>query len=390
MKTDKFPLGKIAKVISGYAFKSKEFTTNGIPVIKIKNIKKENVSLNELFYVNPKFLTLNEKYHINKDDLLISLTGSHITQPNSVVGRVALNRFDTTFLLNQRAGKIIVNEEIYSKRFLFYYLAQNKTQEEICYLAQGAANQANISPSGVESIKVPNISLPTQKRIADILSAYDDLIENNNRRIALLEQAARHLYKEWFVRFKFPGHEKVKIQDGVPEGWERKKLGEIIEPVKRLKKIQKNEYLKVGAFPCIDQSQEFIGGYTDIKEAIYFDQLPVIIFGDHTRVIKYIDFPFACGADGTQILKSEYNGITQPFLYYLVSEIDLSNYFYARHFKFLKASEILIPNKSLINIFTLFSKDNLAQISYLRKYNLELSKLRDLLLPKLMNGSVVV
>ena len=73
---------------------------------------------------------------------------------------------------------------------------------------------------------VPDVDLPTQKRIADILSAYDDLIENNNRRIKLLEKAAKDLYKEWFVRFRFPGHENTKFENGLPQGWEVKRLGD--------------------------------------------------------------------------------------------------------------------------------------------------------------------
>ena len=76
----------------------------------------------------------------------------------------------------------------------------------------------------IERTKLNVPDLPTQKRIADILSAYDDLIENNNRRIALLEKAAQELYKEWFVRFRFPGYENAKFENGLPEGWKRKKI----------------------------------------------------------------------------------------------------------------------------------------------------------------------
>ena len=71
---------------------------------------------------------------------------------------------------------------------------------------------------------VPNLDLPTQKKIADILSSYDKLIKANNERIELLEQTAQELYKEWFVRFRFPGYENAKFEDGIPEGWERNKI----------------------------------------------------------------------------------------------------------------------------------------------------------------------
>ena len=88
---------------------------------------------------------------------------------------------------------------------------------------QGAA-QDNLSQEKLLSIKFPVPELRVQQRVADIISAYDDLIENNRRRIALLEDAARMLYREWFVRFRFPGHEHVKVIDGIPEGWEHRPL----------------------------------------------------------------------------------------------------------------------------------------------------------------------
>ena len=91
----------------------------------------------------------------------------------------------------------------------------------------GAANQANISPSDIENIKWNFHDLPTQTRIADILSAYDDAIENNNRRIALLEKAAQELYLERFVRFRFTGHESTRFVNGLPEGWGIERLSKL-------------------------------------------------------------------------------------------------------------------------------------------------------------------
>ncbi len=101
-------------------------------------------------------------------------------------------------------------------KYLFDALLQRRVQR----FTQGAA-QDNLSQEKHLSIKFPTPDLRIQKRIADILSTYDDLIENNRRRIQLLEQSARLLYKEWFVRLRFPGHEHVKIKDGVPEGWKQ-------------------------------------------------------------------------------------------------------------------------------------------------------------------------
>lgn len=108
--------------------------------------------------------------------------------------------------------------------FYRYFFNSPAGQTLIRSVARGAAQQ-NINISNVELLNVPHPVMREQEKIVEILSTYDDLIENNRRRIALLEGAARLLYREWFVHFRFPGHEHVKITDGIPEGWKRQYLG---------------------------------------------------------------------------------------------------------------------------------------------------------------------
>lgn len=195
-------MGEVAKVISGYAFKSSEFCEKGIPVIKIKNVRIGHVDLADADHVNEKFLSIPDRYHVRSGDVLISLTGSHISQPNSVVGRVA--RHSTRLpncLLNQRAGKVLVkNDNTCDLRFLFYALSETETVRAIAMKAHGAANQANVSPTQVESIEIPLPPLNVQQGIASVLAAYDDLIENNQQRIEILESMCRTLYSEWFIK----------------------------------------------------------------------------------------------------------------------------------------------------------------------------------------------
>jgi type I restriction enzyme S subunit len=224
------PISENAKVISGFAFKSSEFMDIGIPVVKITNVKKVSVALEDCQFVDRKYLSLNEKYKISNGDVLIALTGSHLSQPNSVVGRVARYHYEETALLNQRVGKFIIHDKNnLDLIFLYYYLVQDKILYSLALNAKGSANQANISPSDVERILIPAFTLSSQRVIADSLCAYDDLIDTNHRRIQLLEEAARLLFREWFIYFRFPGHEKVKIVDGVPEGWEKVPFPELID-----------------------------------------------------------------------------------------------------------------------------------------------------------------
>lgn len=253
----------------------------------------------------------------------------------------------------------------------------------------GGASVPTLNRNVLDTLPI-RIPKPTeQRRIASILSAYDDLIENNRRRIQLLEQAAQLLYKEWFIHLRFPSHEYVKIIDGVPEGWEYKQVKDILGKVKRPRKIKKEDFLAEGLIPCIDQSQDFIGGYTDDEEALVDIDQPVIVFGDHTRILKFIDFPFACGADGTQLIVANDKAISQEFLYFALDAIDLSDYFYARHFKFLKDQYIPCPIEALIADFTDHLRPIMQQIKSLRNYSHHLTKARDLLLPRLIDSGLM-
>jgi type I restriction enzyme S subunit len=278
-----------------------------------------------------------------------------------------------------------LDESKVCKNYLLYKLGLEPLKDK---LNTGAA-QAQIT---IESLKSYSISIPdikTQKDVVRVISAYDDLIENNRRRIQLLEQSARLLYKQWFVRFRFPGHERVKIKNGVPEGWEKRQVKHLLTKVQRPIKIKTADYLPFAAIPCIDQSRDFIGGYTDRRDSIIDIAKPVIVFGDHTRIVKFVDFPFACGADGTQLIVSNDESISQVYLYFALTNLDLSNYFYARHFKFLKDQYIPIPATNLLNQFTEIAGSIMKLVGNLRAINQQLARARDLLLPRLMNGEII-
>ena len=218
-------LGDYIDVLSGFAYKSKDFSDSGIPVIKIKNVCPPYISLEDLSYVPHSIAFQNPRYILKKGDVLIAMTGSHINQIASVVGRVGRVRYDDITVLNQRVGKIVnKNDAKSSLDYIYYYLSQYEVKVELAQKAGGAANQANISPSDIKELSFPCPSIETQRRISSILSRYDSLIENYQKQIKLLEEAAQRLYKEWFVDLHFPGHENTKIVDGVPEGWEKKTL----------------------------------------------------------------------------------------------------------------------------------------------------------------------
>ena len=384
-------LGKHIQILSGFAFKSKDFSESGVPVIKIKNVTPPSVSLIDLSYVSHDIANQNSKYILKYDDVLIALTGSHINQMASVVGRVARVKYKDKTVLNQRVAKITVTDENdCDLDYVYYYLSQDTVKIELASKAGGAANQANISPTDIKNLSIPFPNIQVQRQISSVLKAYDNLIENNQKQIKLLEEAAQRLYKEWFVDLRFPGYENTPITNGIPQGWRKDFVGNVIDKSYRSKQVMTADYLAEGKIPIIDQSRDFIAGYTDDEETLVSLDKPIIVFGDHTRILKYIQFPFAKGADGTQLIVSKCENMPQALLYLSLLNVDLSNYHYARHFKYLKAEEITIPNIEITTKFDYLVAPIFKKVQILRDQTINAQQARDRLLPKLMSGEIEV
>lgn len=284
-------------------------------------------------------------------------------------------------------GFLIEPKESVNIDFLYYLM---KFHESQFIGLQGGSAIPHVTPKTIGAVPILLPSLEVQIKIANMLRAYDSLIENNQKQIKLLEEAAQRLYKEWFVDLRFSGYENTKVVDGVPEGWSKKLIGTVIKKITHSKQIKTTEYLNEGSIPVIDQSRIFIAGYTNDVEALVNVDTPVIVFGDHTRILKYIQFPFAKGADGTQLVISNNENIPQSLLYLSLITLDLSNYHYARHFKYLKAEFILVPTKEVGDEFDRVVSPILLQIQKLRDMSNKLSQARDCLLPKLISGELEV
>ena len=270
---------------------------------------------------------------------------------------------------------------------LFYYYYFKSPFSPVSTIVSQCA-QAGIRGSDLQELDVSFPPLPVQDRIASILTKYDELIENNQKQIKLLEEAAQRIYKEWFVDLRFPRHENTEILDGIPAGWRIEEVGKLIGKVPRTTQIMTANYHKSGKIPIIDQSKTFIAGYTDDETALVDLGEPVIVFGDHTRILKYIQFPFAKGADGTQLIVSANKNMPQSLLYCGLVNIDLSNYHYARHFKYLKAESLLVPIIDLAKQFDEYAGDLFKRIQVLRDEISSATEARDRLLPKLMSGEI--
>ena len=215
------------EVLNGYAFKSKNFTTNKInesylPVLKIKNVANGDANHKDVvFHILSKE---TEKYVIKKGDVLIALTGNHPFAKTQVVGGISKYRLNKTSLLNQRVAKLNAgNPNKLSDSFIYYFFKWSNTQFHIGNQSSGSASQANISKNDILNIPLNLPPLSEQKAITKVLTAFDDKIELLQAQNKTLETMAQTIFKGWFGKYQ--------IGDELPEGWRvgrLKDLGNII------------------------------------------------------------------------------------------------------------------------------------------------------------------
>ena len=379
-------LGDISTSIQTGPFGSQlhqsDYSDEGIPVVMPKDLIRGMVSEESIAQISKEHVERLSKHKIKAGDILYSRRGD--------VGKCAFaSEREIGWICGTGCLKVSVDREKADPQFIFYQLQKAETIGWVINHAVGST-MLNLNTSSLSAVPIDVPEIETQRKIVKILSSYDSLIKNNQKQIKLLEEAAQRLYKEWFVDLRFPGYEDVEVVDGVPEGWKKEHIGDLIKKVTRTKQIKTAEYLPEGTFPIIDQSRDFVAGYTNDQEAVVDMGCPVIVFGDHTRILKYIQFPFAKGADGTQLIISNNENMPQSLLYSSLVAVDLSNYHYARHFKYLKAENILVPSREIAKEFDWYVSPMLLQIQQLRNMENKAAEARDRLLPKLMSGEIEV
>ncbi|WP_298097289.1 restriction endonuclease subunit S [Brevundimonas sp.] len=222
---------------------------------------------------------------------------------------------------------ITPNPEVANAAFLHAILDDEN------YWNRSGSAQPFIKPSDVKSAWVPLPPLDEQRRIADVLRSVDAAIAASEDAERAGDAVFRRRREELIAGARQTSPE-ILVASAL-----QKNRGE------KLIKLQTDQYYDSGRFPIIDQGARFICGYTDNDAALWPYELPVIVFGDHTRILKFIDFPFAIGADGTQCL-NPIPGIRAHYLYYALQSLDLRAEGYARHFKLLKERTIPVPDLS--------------------------------------------
>jgi type I restriction enzyme, S subunit len=358
------------------------------------NVTTSGFKFNDCQFVTEAKDNVLRKGKLSREDVVMTTRGT--------IGNVAYYNKNIPFEnIRINSGMVIFRAEKDKllPSFLYQYLRSKQFNKQVNSLRSGAA-QPQLP---IRDIKVIEILLPPilqQEAISELISKYDDLIENNKRRIELLEESARQLYKEWFVRLRFPGHEHVKIIDSVPEGWKKRLLKEIANIT--MGQSPKSEFYNSDGegLPFHQGVTKF--GFRFVQHETYCTK--------PTRLSQPGDILFSVRApvgrlnitNDVIVLGRGLSAIHsidgyQSFLFYA-----LKSYFFKEDMigggaiyasvtkKNLENQELLTPSNALLEEFNDFASDIDKQIYSLHQINVNLTKARDILLPKLMSGEVAV
>lgn len=226
MSWDEIVLGSLcSKIGSGATPKggATVYIDKGTSFIRSQNVYNMHFSYEGLAHITENAAQKLKGVSVQEHDVLINITGDSVARTCVVPSEVLPAR------VSQHVAIIRTERNVLDPYYLNYYLASPYMQAFMLGLAVGKGASRNaMTKDMISGFKIPCPPIDIQKRISDVLTDFDNLIENNQKQIKLLEEAAQRLYKEWFVDLRFPGHENVKIIDGVPEGWEKLALGELI------------------------------------------------------------------------------------------------------------------------------------------------------------------
>lgn len=375
---------EIGKVITGKtpSTENEENFDGEFPFITPSDIS----TFDEKYIVETERTISSKGYKKMKNNLLPMNTICFVCI-GSTIGKMCLTKKPS--FTNQQINALIVNEN-YDAQYVFYLLRYVKGYFQQIGAGTGSG-KGIVNKSTFEKSRIcVEKKLLTQKEISSILSAYDDLIENNNKRIKILEQMAENLYKEWFVRFRFPGHETAEFENGIPKGWEVVRVKNCLKRLPFNRLYKQDELESSGKVIVIDQSSNEFMGYHNNEPSHYasFEE-PIILFGDHSCKFVLMTKNFSLGENVVPFKSTGTEEFDNYYLYYAVYKLIVTEE-YKRHWGRFTAMKIFKPQIDLQRRFAEFVKQLVYEKEMLWNQKQNLIKQRDLLLPRLMSGKLEV
>ncbi|MDA9026833.1 restriction endonuclease subunit S [Flavobacteriaceae bacterium] len=411
MNWEKNTLSNLCFKVTDGTHDSPKSVSSGFPFIKGTHVKKGRIDFDNCEYLNEDdHLKVISRSKPEKGDTLFANIGANL-------GECAHVNVDFEFSI-KNVALFKPDDKYLNGRFLYFLLSSNFIQTDIISRKSGSA-QPFLSLNALRSYKIIYPALETQKRIADILSDYDDLIENNLKRIKLLEQAAQNIYKEWFVNLRFPGHENTPINEetGLPEGWGNAELGSVAT-VQSSKRVFLADYVDIGVpfyrgkeisqkvkhevisepyFISHEKFREFDSRFGSPKE----NDILITAVGTigNCYLARKSDLPFYF-KDGNLLWIHSYNEnvsgfyliqyFQSPIFKEILNSITIGSSQKALTITAVKKLNITVPNNEMLEKFDSIIKPTMNQIEVLAKQNQKLKAARDILLPRLMNRTIEV
>lgn len=384
----------ICELIVDCEHKTAPTQETGYPSIRTPNIGRGRLILDGVNRVS-------EEIYREWSKRAIPQTEDLILAREAPVGNVAIIPENLKVCLGQRTVLIRPNKDKVCPMFLVYFMLGDEIQSRLLGRSTGATvNHLNMRD--IRNLELPKLPpLPTQRKIATVLSAYDDLIENNTRRIKILEEMAQAIYRQWFVEFRFPGHEGVEMVESelglIPQGWEVKSFGEVSFNFDRQRKplsgmvrsTMQGEYPYYGAAKILDHVNDYLfdGRYLLIAED------GSVITEDGKPVLQLVTGQFWVN-NHAHIIQGK-APISTNFLYLFMSNVAISGYITGAaqpkiNQNNLNRIPILVPPQGVLERFDKTIAPVFDDIATLDRKNTNLRQTRDLLLPKLISGEIDV
>lgn len=395
MKWTAKPLAEVADFRLGKMLDDKKNKGEPLPYLANINVRwgeYDLENLREMRFAHDEM----DRYGLKYGDIVMCEGG----EP----GRCAIWKESVPGMMIQKALHRIRPHDCLDHRFLFYSFLHKGKIGSFAPLFTGATIK-HLPREKLAKVEIAFPQLDVQRCIADILSAYDDLIENNRRRMALLEDAARQLYHEWFVRLRFPGHEHTRITNGVPEGWDRKVLGELCEEIRESVSPEALEpdtpYIGLEHMPRRSISLNEWGTVEQVTSSKHRFRESEILFGKirpyfHKVGIAFLDGVASSDAIVIRPINTKLRSVvlmtvsSDPFVAVTAQTMREGSKMPRADWKQMQQYMVPLPPEGLLSNFESTIQSIVEQLKTLTFANQKLRAARDLLLPRLINGEITV
>ena len=397
-------LGDFMRIEHGFAFKGEHFTDSGKHVVLTPGNFHEQGGFRarpdkDRFYA----AAYPERYLLNEGDLIVAMT----EQGEGLLGSAALVPEADKYLHNQRIGWVREKSGVADRRFFYYLFNTDYVREQIRNSSSGAKVR-HTSPERMYAVKVRVPSKDTQVRIAAVLSAYDDLIANSQRRITLLEAMAEEIYREWFVRMRFPGHEAAVLVHGLPDGWAERFVSDVADinshSVRRGQEPEVIRYVDISAVGTNEmvESEEMVYQHAPGRarrlvrhgDVLWSSVRPgnrayCVVVEPPENLIASTGFAVISPKPGTPFTYLHKAVTTQNFTDQMVAVAKGSAY-PATSFDDFGKARIVWPKADLLDTFDQITRPMYELVASLQRASVSLQKQRDALLPRLISGKLKV